>query len=300
MECMNCPRGCVVDRVSRLGFCHASLVPEVSSVSIHKGEEPPLCGKKGVCNVFFAHCNLQCLFCQNNAISRGVVDSALVRYCGVDAIVRRIEEVLPQCENVVGLVSPTHYVSAVPQIVERLHADGFFPTIVYNTGGYDTVEALRMVEPYVDVYLPDYKYSDAALARRYSSAGDYPQAAANAIMEMYRQKGSGLMLDDEGMAFRGLIVRHLVLPGAVDNSIGVLDWLADNLPLNLHVSLMSQYFPPDGLTLPDQLCRTIHDDEYKAVVDHFYALGFSKGWVQELDSQQCFRPDFSKSQSFSL
>lgn len=297
-HCHCCPRGCAVDRQAALGFCHAGREPEVASICIHPGEEPPLGGARGVCNVFFAHCNLQCCYCQNLDISRGRVDEAKIFYHSLDEVVARIELLLPQSENVLGFVSPTHYADSVPCIVDRLHADGFNPTVVYNSNGYDDIETLRRMEPYVDVYLPDMKYSDSKLAARLSHAEDYPRRAGEALMEMVRQKGSGLLCDEQGQAFRGIIVRHLVLPGEVDNSLGVLDWLADHLPMNLHLSLMAQYYPPEGADLPENLRRTLSAEEYDRVVDRYYQLGFYNGWLQELSSNESCRPDFSQKDSF--
>lgn len=298
MSCTYCPRHCSADRRSTFGFCHATDLPEVASVSVHKGEEPPISGKRGICNIFFAHCNLQCVYCQNHDISRAEVSPEKVFYHSVGEVVDRVAELLPHTENMVGFVSPTHYAHLVPQIVEELHARGLCPTTVYNTNGYDTVETLRMVAPYIDIYLPDFKYMDADLARRYSNAPDYPQRSQKALLEMFAQKGSGLPTDDGDLAFRGIVVRHLVLPGQVRNSIDCLRWMADNLSTNLHISLMAQYFPPEGLCLPDELGRTLRTDEYQQVVEEFHALGFHRGWVQDLSASDTYRPDFSKKQSF--
>lgn len=295
MTCTLCPKDCKVDRVGQFGFCGASTEPEVATICVHKGEEPPICGKKGICNVFFAHCNLQCVYCQNGAISSRTVDCE-VRFKGVDAIVEGIAEVLKETENIVGFVTPSHYASHIPAIVEQLHERGLFPTTVYNTGGYDTVETLQMLAPYIDIYLPDFKYIDSQIAQRYSHAGDYPQVALAALKEMYNQKGASLPTDDSEMAYRGIIIRHLVLPGQVENSLRVLDEIAD-ISTNLHVALMAQYFPPtEGL--PDQLGRTLTAEEYDRVVDHFYEIGLHRGWVQELEAQACYRPDFNQKDSF--
>lgn len=262
---------------------------------MHKGEEPPLCGEKGICNVFFAHCNLQCVYCQNSAISYSNVDCD-IRYKGVDAIVEGIAEVLKETENIVGFVTPSHYANHIPAIVEGLHQRGLYPTTVYNTGGYDTVETLQMLAPFIDIYLPDLKYMDSQLALRYSHAEDYPKVALRALKEMYNQKGSSLPTDDRDLAYRGIIIRHLVLPGQVENSLRVLDEIAD-ISTNLHVALMAQYFPPkEGL--PDELNRTLNAEEYDQVVDHFYNIGLHRGWVQDLEAQQCYRPDFSNKDSF--
>ncbi|MBR3724327.1 MAG: radical SAM protein [Bacteroidales bacterium] len=293
MKCNNCPRQCAVDRVTSRGFCLAGPEPEAAAICVHRGEEPPISGQRGICNIFFSHCNLQCLYCQNHAISRG---NPVPRYVGVDAIADRVAQLLPQTENIVGLVSPSHYADSIPALVEALHSRGLFPTIVYNTGGYDSVETLRALAPYIDVYLPDFKYADPLLAQRYSHAPDYPQVALAALREMYNQKGSALPTDDRDIAFRGIIVRHLVLPGQVDNSLAVLDTLAD-ISTNLHIALMAQYFPPAD-NLPDQLGRTLTQEEYTLVTDHFHALGLHRGWVQELDAQANYRPDFTQDQPF--
>lgn len=299
MFCTLCPRSCNKNRVADFGYCQAPLIPEVASIAIHKGEEPPISGEKGVVNVFFAHCNLQCLFCQNHDISRGIVDEEKIYYHSIEEIVERIAELLPQTENMLGFVSPSHYAHLIAPIMDALHTRGFYPTTIYNTNGYDTVETLCMVAPYVDIYLPDFKYRDEILSARYSHAKDYPQRAQSALLEMFSQKGSGLPLDDNGLAFRGMIVRHLVLPGQVQNSIDCLRWMAENLSTRLHVSLMSQYFPPQGVgDLPDQLNRTLLQDEYEKVVQTFYDLGFTRGWVQDISSNINYRPDFSEKQSF--
>lgn len=295
MSCHKCPRQCTV----LPGFCRSdSNHPEVAAVYAHTGEEPPISGQRGISNIFFAHCNLQCIFCQNHRISRATVDPALVTLHSVDQIVEATAQSLQHTENMVGLVSASQYSDLVAPIVEGLHSRRLYPTVVYNTNGYESVDVLQQIAPYIDIYLPDFKYSNADLARRYSNAADYPEVAAMAIKEMYNQKGSSLPTGDDGMAFRGLLVRHLVLPGQVDNSIHCLEWLADNLSTNIHVSLMAQYFPPDGIALPDQLARRLNDDEYRRVTDAFYALGFHRGWVQQLDAADNYNPHFGKETYF--
>ncbi len=295
MTCPNCPRQCA----ARPGFCRAdSTHPEVAAVYAHTGEEPPLSGRKGISNIFFAHCNLQCCYCQNHEISRGEVDSARIGLHSIDAIVDATVKSLERTENIVGLVSATQYADIVPAIVEGLHARGCRPTIVYNSNGYERVEVLQQLEPYIDIYLPDYKYADPQLAGRYSNAADYPEVAGRALKEMYSQRGSSLPTDDDGIAFRGLIVRHLVLPGQVENSIACLEWMADHLSTNIHISLMAQYFPPKGIALPDELNRRLTPEEYNRVTDAFYALGFHKGWVQELASAENYHPHFEEETTF--
>lgn len=297
-RCENCPRLCGVDRNTKLGFCAAPERPQVSAVCIHKGEEPPLSGIHGVCNVFFSHCNLQCVYCQNYNISRTEVDARFVRIQDMDTLVAEIERLLPQSDNMLGLVSPSHYVHLVPELVQRLRDDGFTPTVIYNTNAYDRVEVIRQLSPYIDIYLPDFKYASGDLASRYSHAPDYPERAKAAITEMYNQKGSSLPTDN-GLAFRGMIIRHLVLPGQVENSLEVLEWIATNLSTRVHLSLMAQYFPPNTPEpLPDQLSRPLSSEEYQRVVDRFYDLGFEHGWLQELSAQEYYRPDFASEKPF--
>lgn len=295
MICNNCPRHCK----TAPGFCGADTrLPEAAAVYAHTGEEPPISGKRGISNIFFAHCNLQCCFCQNHEISRAVVDKDCIGLRGINEIVEATARSLEKTENMVGLVSATQYASMIPQIVEGLHDRGLFPSIVYNSNGYESVETLKALAPYIDVYLPDFKYTDSRLAKRYSNAADYPEVAGAALKEMYNQKGSSLPTDDEGLAFRGMIVRHLVLPGQVENSIGCLEWLADNISTNIHISLMAQYFPPEGVTLPDELKRRLSAEEYNRVVDCFYDLGFHRGWVQELEAADNYKPHFEGKTKF--
>ena len=292
MICQKCPRHCP----SLPGFCNSdSNHPEVAAVYAHTGEEPPISGAKGISNIFFAHCNLQCCFCQNHAISRARIDPSLIALHSIDQILDAVEQSLQRTENIVGLVSATQYSDLVVPIVDGLHQRGLYPTIVYNSNGYESVEVLQQIAPYIDIYLPDYKYSDPDLARRYSNAAAYPDIAQRALAEMYNQKGSALPTDDNNLAWRGLIVRHLVLPGQTDNSIRCLEWIADNLSPNIHVSLMAQYFPPQGITLPDQLSRRLTEEEYSRVTDAFYSLGFHRGWVQQLDAADNYQPHFDSS-----
>lgn len=292
MKCSLCPHQCSADRIHSQGVCHSSWTPEVAAVCVHQGEEPPLSGSRGICNVFFSHCNLRCIYCQNWQISRDATAGEGLQ--GVDAIVARVAEVLEETEDIVGFVTPTHYAESIPAIVEGLHARGLHPVTVYNTSGYERVETLRMLEPYVDVYLPDMKYSDSDLAQRYSHAADYPAVAVAALREMYRQKGSCLRTDERGMAFGGIIVRHLVLPGCVENSLGVLEAIAD-VSLNLHVSLMAQYWPcVEEAKGVDALGRRLQQGEYERVVEHFFGVGLHNGWLQELESGGCWLPDFGR------
>lgn len=288
-RCTLCPRACGVDRKKHIGFCGASREAEVATVCLHRGEEPPL---NPIVNVFFAHCNLQCIYCQNWQITQPRVSMPIPDTMNLEEAVDRICALLPQSGGMLGLVTASHYADFIPALSEAVHAREFSPTIVYNSSGYESTDILRQLEGLVDVYLPDFKYMDSRLASFYSHAPDYPEVAQAAIREMRRQVGGGLKVDTDGRAYRGLIVRHLVLPGAVDNSLRCLDWLADEFPIGLHLSLMAQYFPPRP-KLPQPLDRSITPDEYTAVTTHAEALGLTAGWMQELDATSNYRPDFT-------
>jgi putative pyruvate formate lyase activating enzyme len=279
------------------GFCRTDDGYNIASVVVHRGEEPVLSGTKGICNVFFGHCNLRCLFCQNVQISRNEsiirrADWSLVQVC--DAIC----SILGQGINRLGFVSPSHMAIQMVTIIQALRHRGYRPAVVYNSNGYDRVETLRMLEEWVDVYLPDYKYRDPVLAGRLSGAADYPQVAALALKEMYRQKGNLLHVDADGLVERGLIVRHLVLPGAMQNSLDVLRFLADNLSNRIALSLMAQYQPTAAVAGIAPLHRTLLPEEYAEVVEELERLGFVQGWVQDLASADCYNPDFTSSTPF--
>jgi putative pyruvate formate lyase activating enzyme len=299
-DCRLCPRNCGVNRLmGELGYCKSDAGFHISSICIHKGEEPVISGKKGICNIFFSRCNLQCLFCQNHEISQNK-GAIIERQMTFEEIIAKIRETLAQTENIVGFVSPSHFVPQVKVIINALRNSGLNPVFVYNTNGYDSVETLKTLEEYIDVYLPDFKYMEPELSLAFSQARNYPEVACAAIKEMYRQKGSSLRMSDDGIAESGLIIRHLVLPNAVGNSVKVLKYLAAEISERLHISLMAQYFPTDKVRHIPQLNRLITPHEYEQVTDAFNDLGFYRGWLQEPDSQQHFRPSFENDQAFEL
>jgi putative pyruvate formate lyase activating enzyme len=297
-NCTLCPRNCGADRFSdKLGFCNSDATFRISSVCIHKGEEPVISGKKGICNIFFPHCNLQCIYCQNHDISRN--EFTLPGSKSFDELIGEICNTLDITENMVGFVSPSHYIPQMLAIIRGIKATGRKPVFVYNTNGYDKVETLKMLEGIIDVYLPDFKYMDSDLAFRYSQARDYPEVASAALKEMYRQKGSTLIVNEDGMAESGIILRHLVLPGAVGQSIEVLQYIAEEISPKLHISLMSQYYPTELVREHPQLGRNIYSEEYEKVEAAFHKFGFYRGWMQGLESHAAFRPDFSDDMPFN-
>lgn len=296
-NCRCCPRECEVDRTrTATGWCRTGERPLVSSVCAHRGEEPAVSGTHGICNVFFAHCNLQCIYCQNHQISRNRSDGLWLE--DIADIVREIERVLATGARGVGFVSPSHFVPQMREIIAQLRERGHDQRYVFNSNGYDKVETLQTLEGTIDSYLPDLKYMDERLAREYSGAPGYPDIATAALREMFRQKGANVFVDDDGYIESGMIIRHLVLPGHVDNSKAVLRWIAEELSPAVHVSLMSQYYPTPAVNGHPQLGRTLRPEEYEEVVAEFERLGFYRGWVQELGSDHSYRPDFELDHPF--
>lgn len=295
--CRLCARRCSVDRYKKTGFCRIDDKLYVSAICIHKGEEPVLTGENGVCNVFFDHCNLQCLYCQNYQISNNETcvknDEISLQSC-----YDKIAEILDNGCNMLGLVSPTPYLNHIEKLVDMLHRNNYYPTVIYNTNGYDNVEIIRNLDDIVDVYLPDYKYGSYELAKDLSRAEDYPDVALEAIKEMVRQKGVELKLNDNGLATKGVIIRHLVLPGYMENSKSALLNLSTEISSDVVVSLMSQYYPTyNSNTYPD-LSRKISEEEYEEVTQFMYSLGMTNGWTQSYDSSDIFKPDFNDSEVF--
>ncbi|MCL2790319.1 MAG: 4Fe-4S cluster-binding domain-containing protein [Desulfobulbus sp.] len=296
--CRLCPRRCGCDRTAGShGFCRTDAGLNIAAITLHRGEEPAISGPLGICNVFFGHCNLQCRFCQNHQISRN--DQTIQGAWSLAQATEAIVAILKTGVERLGFVSPSHMAPQMVAIINEVRRHGFRPVIVYNSNGYDRVQTLQALEDWVDVYLPDCKYSDAELARTLSGSADYPEVAAAALTEMYRQKGNLLHLDDNGLALRGLIVRHLVLPGAIPNSLNVLRFLASRLSPRLTLSLMAQYQPTAAVADLPPFNRSLCPEEYDQVVAELDRLGFAHGWLQDVASAGYYNPDFSRSTPFA-
>jgi putative pyruvate formate lyase activating enzyme len=297
-DCSICPRECHVDRASaKLGFCQSGVGFSVASIFPHKGEEPVISGANGICNIFFNHCNMLCVYCQNYEISRNR-ESVAEESQNVEGILERIEQVLDGGIRLVGFVSPSHFIPQMKVLIAALRELRPGLRFVFNNGGYDRVEVIRELEELVDVYLPDFKYYDESLARRYSQAPHYPEIAKGVLKEMFRQRGSNLWIGDDGVVESGLIIRHLVLPGEVENSKEILRFIAEELSPGVHVSLMSQYWPTPAVRDHAKLGRKVTPAEYEEVLAEFSRLGFYRGWVQELESPDHYRPQFSSDLPF--
>ena len=279
-QCRVCPRQCGIDRTAgKTGFCRAPYLPKVALVSRHDWEEPPISGTKGSGTVFFSHCNLNCVFCQNHDISQDGF--------GQEISVERLAEIfLEQQErgfHNINLVSAVQFIPQVAKALEIAKAKGLTVPVVYNSNGYESLEGLKLLDGLVDVYLPDFKYWDDALGLEYSRCPNYRETAAAAILEMRRQVGKDI-LDENGIMQKGIIIRHLVLPNHYKDSFLVLDWIRENLGSDTFVSLMSQYTPMHKAKEIKALSRKLTTFEYDKVVDHFFEIGLKNGFMQKRTS----------------
>lgn len=260
-SCDLCARHCGVDRSQHLGFCRTGLFARVASFGPHHGEEPPLRGWAGSGTVFFSRCNLRCVFCQNHEISQRPVGLELTPE-ELAAVFLEVQDA--ECHNL-NLVSPTHVIAPILQALVLAAESGLRLPIVYNTGGYDSTEALALLDGVVDVYMPDMKYDDSRLSRRLSHAAVYPQANRQAVSEMHRQVGD-LRIDHRGLAERGVIVRHLVLPGGLAGTEGIVQFLASEVSRDTYFNLMDQYRPDFLAPHHPPLQRPTTHSEYDAAV----------------------------------
>ena len=284
-HCTLCPRRCGVDRTrGQLGFCKMPGQVHAARAGVHYWEEPVISGSFGSGAVFFSGCTLKCAFCQNYDISQENFGKPLTSAELRAAFERLIDEGVQN----INLVTPTHF---LPDILPALEPKLPVP-VVYNCGGYESVETLRQLEGKIDVYLPDFKYSDNALAKKLSSAPDYFETASAAILEIYRQVGKPVLEDDEMK--RGVLVRHLVLPGCVDNSLGVLDWVAEHFRSgDILFSLMSQYVPMGRAAEMPPFDRRITELEYDSVLSYMMLLGIEDGYTQDFSSaERGYTPSF--------
>jgi len=291
-DCRCCPRACGVDRTAgELGYCRTGAGFPIASIFRHRGEEPVISGEHGICNVFFAHCNMQCIYCQNYQISRNL---AKLPQMELRTVLDKIERILDQGIDLVGFVSPSHVIPQMRVIIAALQSRGYSPGFLMNTNAYDRVQTLAALAGTIDVYLPDLKYMDDELAANYSDTPGYVQVATAALKEMYRQKGAEIDLDQNGIIRSGLIVRHLVLPGHVENSKRCLRFIAEEISPQVNISLMSQYHPTPAVVSHPRLGRTLHRGEYEEVLKEMDRLGLYHGWVQDLESPGSYLPDFSR------
>lgn len=287
-SCRLCPRRCGADRYKGTGYCGMGAVPYAAKASLHLWEEPCISYKNGAGTVFFSGCSLHCVYCQNNRISSELF--------GAEASAEKLADIFLRLQDMgadnIELVTPTHFVPDIVSALGSVKARLTVP-VVYNTGGYELTETLKMLEGLVDIYLPDIKYFSSELSERYSAAPDYFRYASAAVMEMIQQVGD-LAYNEEGGLLRGTVIRHLVLPGCRHDSMRIMDWIAENTtPEQALVSIMNQYTPFDFI--PDrfpELKRRVTKMEYNSVVRHAQSLGI-EGFTQERSSAcESYVPDF--------
>lgn len=290
--CTICPHRCGNNRYEQAkGICRSGDQPYVSSICDHHGEEPVLSGRYGSGTVFFGSCNLSCAYCQNYQISQ---DVAYFSSCLMDCktLARRIVDLQNRFQvHNINFVSPTHF---VPQMVRAIYEAiplGLNVPIVYNSNGYDAVETLRLLDGIIDIYLPDFKYADDSAALKYSRAKNYSHHALAAIKEMHRQVGD-LEVDSSGIARRGVLVRHLVLPNDLAHSEQILKWLAEEVSPDLAISLMAQYHPSHLARFEPLLMRPVTYREYQRVLEVMDKLNLKRGFSQQLDAPEYYLPDF--------
>lgn len=282
--CNDCPRNCGIDRTKEKGFCGMGLEPKIARASVHLWEEPPISSGNGSGTVFFSGCNLKCEFCQNKDISKKQFGEVI----SVERLKEIYKELISQGVNNINLVTPTHFLDAVLKSLD----EPLSVPVVYNCGGYENIESLKKLEGKINIYIPDLKYADDSLAFDYSGAKNYFKIATNAIKEMFRQVGR-YKIDDNGIMQSGVIIRHLVLPGQLENSKKVIDWVSENFnDGDILFSLMSQ-FTPNGECKKDELHRRLTQEEYDEIADYLYDSGIEDGFMQELSSaKEEYTPSF--------
>jgi len=277
-DCRLCPRGCGVDRLNGgRGVCGMGGRPVIASWNAHPWEEPPISGTRGSGTIFFSGCTGKCIFCQNYPISqlRYGNEVEIERFAGMMLALQRCG-----CHNI-NFVTPTHVVPQILAAVDLAAEAGLRLPLGYNTSGYETVETLRLLEGVIDIWLPDAKYTDDAVARRVSGFPGYVAANRTTLKEIYRQVGDTLLLDEDGIARRGMIIRHLVLPEGLADTAGVMHWIANELSPHVPVSTMDQYFPAYKALDDPVLGRKITPEEYEVALEAFDAAGLYNGWMQE-------------------
>ncbi|MEN6624912.1 MAG: radical SAM protein [Candidatus Sumerlaeia bacterium] len=291
--CSLCGRACGINRLEgQRGYCRAAAELRVASHTLHFGEEPPLVGRGGSGTVFFSHCNLRCVFCQNFQISHGGMGTERTP----DELAAMFLDLQSKGAENINLVTPTHFMGPILEALRIAYSNGLRLPIVYNTNGYDSVELLKCLEGIVDIYLPDMKYADPAASEYCSSSKNYPEVAKLAIVEMYRQVGP--LVVENGVARRGLIIRHLVLPNNLSGSYEFLIWAKDAGLIDATIGIMSQYAPQYQASHYPDLNRRITPREYNAIVDYAVKLGFENILAQEMESQDLYVPDFNNEKPF--
>ncbi len=293
-DCDLCPHNCRVDRLQgEFGFCRSGSVPLVASICAHHGEEPPISGTTGSGTVFFGNCNMRCVYCQNCQISQNP-DAMRTKEMTTSELAKQLVYLQDelQCHNI-NFVSPSHFVPQLSRAVYEAVPLGLKIPLVYNTGGYDSLSTLKLLDGIIDIYLPDIRYADNAVALSYSGVKNYVPVVRTAIKEMYRQVGN-LKVNVREIACKGLIVRHLILPHNLAGSAASLKWLVNEISPDVFVSIMAQYYPAHQANKYPELNRRVTAGEYEKVTRIMENLGIENGWLQELDASENYLPDFER------
>ena len=291
-NCMLCPHNCGVNRsIGNKGRCKCEDKLKVALASLHMFEEPCISGTNGSGTVFFTNCNLNCIYCQNYEISQAGK--------GIEITVEKLAEIfISQQEkgaHNINLVTPTMYVMQIIEAIKIARANGLKIPIIYNSNGYENVDTIKLLNGYIDVYLPDLKYYTNELSKKYSKIDNYFEYATKAIKEMYNQVGNA-EFNENGLIKKGIIIRHLVLPNHIQNTKNILKWISNNMPKDVYVSVMAQYFPTYKAKDDNLINRKLTNKEYKEVVNYLYSLDLQNGYIQELGShEEEYVPDFNLS-----
>ena len=292
MKCDLCPRKCLVDRKKgEKGICGQTENLKVARAALHFWEEPCISGDAGSGAVFFSGCPLHCVFCQNENIANGTVGKEI----SLERLVDIFLELQEKGANNINLVTPGHFVPQIVKALDQAKKEGLTLPVVYNTSSYETVETIKMLEGYVDIYLPDFKYMSPVLSKKYSHAPDYAEVAKAAIAEMVRQTGKAVFVngDEDNLILRGTIVRHLTLPGCMEDSMQILKYLHETYGDMIYISIMNQFTPLSNLEKYSELNRRITDEEYETLVDYAIEIGIENGFIQEGDTaEESFIPAF--------
>lgn len=289
-NCTLCPHNCKVNRLEgKKGRCKCDNTLKISLASLHMFEEPCISGINGSGTIFFTNCNLNCIYCQNYEISQGGKGKEITIQNLADIFIKQQEK---GAHNI-NLVTPTMYVYQIIEAIKLARKTGLKIPIIYNSNGYENVETIKMLNGCIDVYLPDLKYYTNELSKKYSNVDNYFEVATNAIKEMYSQVGNAVF-DDNGIIQKGVIIRHLVLPNHIQNTKNILKWINENLPKDIYVSVMAQYFPTYKAKSDSLINRKLNKKEYKEVLNYLYSLDLQNGYIQELGShEEEYVPDFN-------
>lgn len=288
-KCELCPRMCKVNRFETTGFCMATDKIKAARASLHMWEEPCISGTTGSGTIFFSNCNLKCVYCQNYNIST----NSDGKYITIEKLSEIMLNLQKKGANNINLVTPTHYVVQIIEAIKIAKNNGLTIPIVYNTSGYERSETIKLLDGYVDIYLTDFKYFNNKYAIKYSKAPDYFLFASDSLNEMFKQIGTPIF-DESGMMKKGIIVRHLVLPGLIEDSKKIIKYLYDNYQDSIYISIMNQYTPLEHVKKYKELYRTVTDEEYDEVINYAIDLGIENAFIQEGETQkESFIPDFN-------